>query len=241
MKRGVPNFWLYALKGHDLLAAQITVQDEEALKHLTDIKWSRIQKGFILEFHFNTNPFFENPVLAKTYHMNDEDEFFLESSIGTKITWRPGKCLTQKPSTNKSFFGLFSPPEIPMNLKDTKNTVVVTNLKYEMENDCFLGSIIRDEIIPRAISWFTGEAGLEQKTQISAQRSNFLKNLSEDVKECVESLRSIQETYDAFKAKFDKDRASIQAEYCQSCQPLYVERYKIINDEAYEESIDHEA
>ncbi|KAL6207946.1 hypothetical protein ACLB2K_018898 [Fragaria x ananassa] len=98
-----------------------------------------IQKGFIFEFHFNTNPFFENPVLAKAYHMNDEDEFFLESSIGTKITWRPGKCLTQKPSTNKSFFGLFSPPEIPMNLKDTKNTVVVTKLKYEMENDCFMG------------------------------------------------------------------------------------------------------
>lgn len=25
MKRGVPNFWLYALKGHDSLAAQVVV------------------------------------------------------------------------------------------------------------------------------------------------------------------------------------------------------------------------
>ncbi|KAM5578700.1 hypothetical protein ABKV19_008822 [Rosa sericea] len=85
LRKGVPNFWLYALKGHAMLDAQITDQDEGALKHLTDIKWSRIQKGFRLEFYFHTNPFFENPVLTKTYHMNDEDEFFLESAIGTEI------------------------------------------------------------------------------------------------------------------------------------------------------------
>ncbi|XP_062019755.1 uncharacterized protein LOC133736316 [Rosa rugosa] len=68
-----------------------------------------------------------------------------------------------------------------------------------------------------------GEAGLEENTQISAQHSNFLKNLSKHVRECVGSLRLIQEKYDALKAEFDKDRASIQAKYLQSCQTLYAQ------------------
>ncbi|KAM5565880.1 hypothetical protein ABKV19_019741 [Rosa sericea] len=249
--KGVPNFWLYALKGCDTVDDEITDQDEGALKHLTDIKWSRIQKGFRLEFHFSTNPFFENSVLTKTYHMTDEDESFLERAIGTEITWRPEKCLTQelavksgkgsknvKPMTNKSFFCFFSPPNVPMNLKDKNDKVEILNLRYHVLMDLFLGLTIRDDIIPRAISWFTGEAALEEETQISAQHSNFLENLAKNVRECVESLRLIQEKYDALKAKFDEDRTSIQAKYRQSCQLLYEQRYNIINDG---ESIEPEA
>lgn len=51
---------------------------------MKDIKWYRIDnpKGFKLEFHFNTNPFFKNTLLTKTYHMIDEDEPILEKAIG---------------------------------------------------------------------------------------------------------------------------------------------------------------
>lgn len=51
---------------------------------------------------------------------------------------------------------------------------------------------IRDEIIPRAVSWFMGDAALEERVQISAQHSDFLKSLSHNVMECVASLRPIQ-------------------------------------------------
>lgn len=63
---------------------QITERDEGALKYLKDIKWCRIDnpKGFKLEFYFETNPFFKNSVLTKTYHMIDEDEPILEKAIG---------------------------------------------------------------------------------------------------------------------------------------------------------------
>ncbi|KAF9662430.1 hypothetical protein SADUNF_Sadunf18G0052500 [Salix dunnii] len=73
-------------------------------------------KGFKLEFFFDSNPYFKNHVLTKTYHMIDEDEPILEKAIGqvlffyimimltssdyvfllTEIEWYPGKCLTQK-------------------------------------------------------------------------------------------------------------------------------------------------
>lgn len=109
--KGVPDFWLTAMKTNEILAeevgiwaqyllipmviypllnswhilVQITERDEEALKYLKDIKWCRLDnpKGFKLEFFFDTNPFFKNSVLTKTYHMIDDDnEPILEKAIG---------------------------------------------------------------------------------------------------------------------------------------------------------------
>ena len=80
----MPDFWLNALKNNDVLSEEITERDEGALKYLKDIKWSRIEnpKGFKLDFYFNTNPYFKNTILTKTYHMIDEDEPILEKAIG---------------------------------------------------------------------------------------------------------------------------------------------------------------
>ena len=63
---------------------QISERDEGALKYLKDIKWCKIAtpKGFKLEFFFDTNPYFKNSVLTKTYHMIDEDEPILEKVLG---------------------------------------------------------------------------------------------------------------------------------------------------------------
>lgn len=51
------------------VGAQITEKDEEALKHLVDIKWEHFEgedtKGFKLFFHFEPNPFFDNDVLVR--------------------------------------------------------------------------------------------------------------------------------------------------------------------------------
>ncbi|MCF6814767.1 NAP domain-containing protein, partial [Corynebacterium sp. MC-16] len=82
-EKGVPSFWLNAMKNNDVLAEEISERDEGALKFLKDIKWSRIEnpKGFKLEFFFDTNPYFINSVLTKTYHMIDEDEPILEKAI----------------------------------------------------------------------------------------------------------------------------------------------------------------
>ncbi|KAH6779097.1 nucleosome assembly protein 1 [Perilla frutescens var. hirtella] len=167
--KGVPDFWLTAMKNNEVLAEEISERDEAALKFLKDIKWFRIDnpKGFKLEFYFDTNPFFKNSVLTKTYHMIDEDEPILEKAIGTEIEWLPGKCLTQKVLKKKpkkgsknakpitkteqceSFFNFFSPPQ-------------AEELQNLMEQDYDIGSTIRDKIIPHAVSWFTGEAAQDE-------------------------------------------------------------------------------
>ncbi|KAM7483854.1 hypothetical protein LguiB_008437 [Lonicera macranthoides] len=176
-EKGVPEFWLTAMKTNEILAEEISERDEEALKYLKDIKWCRIDdpKGFKLEFFFDSNPFFNNSVLTKTYHMIDDDEPILEKAIGTDIKWLPGKCLTHKilkkkprkgsknakPITKtencESFFNFFSPPQVPEDEEDIDEDIA-EELQNQMEQDYDIGSTIRDKIIPHAVSWFTGEA-----------------------------------------------------------------------------------
>ncbi|KAG1346352.1 nucleosome assembly protein 1-like 2 [Cocos nucifera] len=176
-EKGVPDFWLTAMKTNEVLAEEITERDEGALKYLKDIKWCRIDnpKGFKLEFFFDTNPYFKNSVLTKTYHMIDEDDPVLEKAIGIEIEWYPGKCLTQKVLKKKprkgskntkpitktedcdSFFNFFTPPQIPDD-DDEIDEDTAEELQNQMEQDYDIGSTIRDKIIPHAVSWFTGEA-----------------------------------------------------------------------------------
>ncbi|KAK3410815.1 hypothetical protein EUGRSUZ_J02850 [Eucalyptus grandis] len=179
-EKGVPNFWLTAMKTNEILAEEISDRDEGALKYLKDIKCSKIDKpkGFKLEFFFDANPYFKNSVLTKTYHMiDDDDEPILEKAIGTEIEWYPGKCLTEKllkkkprkgsknakPITKiekcESFFNFFNPPEIPDDDEDDElDEDAAEELQNLMEQDYDMGSTIRDKIIPHAVSWFTGEA-----------------------------------------------------------------------------------
>eukprot|EP00262_Sarcandra_glabra_P000348 TRINITY_DN1040_c0_g1_i3.p1 TRINITY_DN1040_c0_g1~~TRINITY_DN1040_c0_g1_i3.p1 ORF type:complete len:383 (+),score=120.57 TRINITY_DN1040_c0_g1_i3:171-1319(+) len=176
-EKGVPKFWLTAMKTNEILAEEISERDEGALNYLKDIKWTRIDnpKGFKLDFFFDSNPYFKNSVLTKTYHMIDDDEPILEKAIGTEIEWFPGKSLTQKilkkkprkgsknakPITKtencESFFNFFSPPQVPED-DDDIDEETAEELQNQMEQDYDIGSTIRDKIIPHAVSWFTGEA-----------------------------------------------------------------------------------
>ncbi|XP_076920950.1 nucleosome assembly protein 1;2-like [Bidens hawaiensis] len=178
-EKGVPGFWLTAMKTNEILSEEISERDEGALKYLKDIKWCRIDdpKGFKLEFFFDTNPYFKNSVLTKVYHMIDDgdNEPILEKAIGTNIEWLPGKSLTQKilkkkpkrGSKNKkritktedceSFFNFFSPPQMPED-EDDIDEEEAEELQNQKEQDYDIASTIRDKIIPHAVSWFTGEA-----------------------------------------------------------------------------------
>jgi len=180
-EKGVPGFWLNAMKNNEILAGEIQKRDEEALKYLKNIEWCRIddRKGFKIEFSFDTNPFFKNSVLTKTYHMIDEDDPILEKAIGTEIEWYPGKCLTQKVLQKKpkkgskdtepiiktqdcmSFFNFFNPPQVPDDDEEIDEDTAV-QLQDQMEQDYDIGSTIREKIIPHAVSWFTGEAQDEE-------------------------------------------------------------------------------
>ncbi|XP_031574966.1 nucleosome assembly protein 1-like 1 [Actinia tenebrosa] len=118
--KGIPEFWLTAMKNVDMISEMIQEHDEPILKHLQDLRVIfsgpgsdvdnsqyplPIPMGFVLEFHFTPNPFFTNTVLTKSYIMKcepDEDDPFsfegpeIVNTSGCKIDWKKGKNITQK-------------------------------------------------------------------------------------------------------------------------------------------------
>lgn len=114
--KGIPEFWLTAMKNIELVGDMIQEHDEEVLKHLTDVKLiftgskddetgEYSDMGFVLEFLFSPNEYFTNTALTKTYKMKSEpdtdDPFSFEGPdivgcTGCKIDWKKGMNVTQK-------------------------------------------------------------------------------------------------------------------------------------------------
>ncbi|RPB05628.1 NAP-domain-containing protein [Choiromyces venosus 120613-1] len=178
--KGVPEFWLSAMKNHYPLAETITDRDEAALKFLTDIRMTYLDRpGFKLIFEFAENEFFSNKEITKTYYYQEESgyggDFIYDHAEGDKINWKDGKDLTvrveskkQRNKTTKqtrvvkrtvpteSFFNFFNPPK-PINGDDDEEDDD-NELEERLELDYHLGEDIKEKLIPRAVDWYTGEA-----------------------------------------------------------------------------------
>lgn len=175
--KGIPEFWLSAMKNQISLAELITDRDEDALKSLTDIRMEYLEKpGFRLIFEFAPNDFFTNKTISKTYFYREDTgyggDFIYDHAEGDKIDWKAGKDLTVRVESKKqrnkntkqtrvvkktvpteSFFNFFSPPAAPGEDDD-----VASDIEERLELDYQLGEDIKEKLIPRAIDWFTGEA-----------------------------------------------------------------------------------
>ena len=104
--KGVPEFWLSAMKNQVSLAELITDQDEKALRHLTDIRMEYLDRpGFKLIFEFSPNEFFSNKTLSKTYFYREENgyggDFIYDHAEGETIDWKPNKDLTVRVESKK--------------------------------------------------------------------------------------------------------------------------------------------
>ncbi|CAO3616149.1 unnamed protein product [Cunninghamella blakesleeana] len=178
--KGVPEFWLTILKNHPQIGGIVFEQDEQALKHLVDIRMTYTEKpGYQLEFVFDKNDFFSNTVLTKTYYYQDlayGSNIIYDHSEGCKIDWLEGKDLTVTTKTKKqrhkgtnktrvvkrtvptdSFFNFFTPPVLPDDAKEL-NDDEAEELDIDFEADYELGEEFKDGIIPHAVDYFTGKA-----------------------------------------------------------------------------------
>lgn len=115
--KGIPEFWLSAMKNQVSLAEMITDRDEAALKDLVDVQMEYLDKpGFRLIFQFAENEFFSNKTITKTYFYQNESgyggDFIYDHAEGDKIDWKAGKDLTvrveSKKQRNKSKLGKFA-------------------------------------------------------------------------------------------------------------------------------------
>jgi nucleosome assembly protein 1-like 1 len=135
--KGIPEFWLSAMKNQISLAEMITDRDEAALKHLVDIRMEYLDRpGFKLIFEFEENEFFENKIITKTYFYQEENgyggDFIYDHAEGDAIQWKAGKDLTVRIESKKQRNKSMSSPQyitIARNKltqrTDTKQTRVV--------------------------------------------------------------------------------------------------------------------
>ncbi|KAJ3343651.1 hypothetical protein HDU93_007532 [Gonapodya sp. JEL0774] len=185
--RGIPEFWLTALKNMPQINDMITERDEAALKSLIDIRVSYLDNnpGFKLEFQFEPNEFFSEEVLTKVYFLQNDpespyDDLLYDHAEGCTISWKEGNDLTVKVETKKqrhkatnkvrivkktvpaeTFFSFFNPPKAP-EPKEGQNEEEENDedddLDAKLEEDYEVGEMLKEKIIPHAIDWFTGKA-----------------------------------------------------------------------------------
>lgn len=179
--KGIPQFWVIAMGHMETIGSLLEPEDIECLEYLSDIACTDYLdgKGFTLKFSFQPNPYFENTELIKEYEVLNlllDDEPVLKNVKGCTIQWKPNKCLTYKTVTKKqkgkgkkagqvrtvskkerqeSFFHWFEPPQMP-NLEDM-NEDEAQKLEELFETDFDVAQSFRQQIIPKAVQWFTGE------------------------------------------------------------------------------------
>jgi template-activating factor I len=93
----IPNFWVTVFVNHPQLTNLLDENDEEALRHLTKLEvqeFEDIKSGYKINFYFDSakNPFFDNEILSKEFHLNESGE---PSCKSTQIKWKTGKNLVE--------------------------------------------------------------------------------------------------------------------------------------------------
>lgn len=105
-----------------------------------------VKTGYSISFHFKENPYFENEVITKEFHLAAENQTstdFTQASSSTAIKWKEGKDLlkelqskplNKKRESQKSFFDWFCDNSDPV-------------------NDDF-AELIKDDIWPNPLQYF---------------------------------------------------------------------------------------
>ncbi|CAG2255703.1 I2PP2A [Mytilus edulis] len=142
----IPNFWVTAFVNHPQVSALLNEEDEEALQFLTKVEvqeFEDIKSGYKINFHFDSNQYFENEVISKEFHLNDTGE---PSSKSTPIKWKAGKDLTKKSSTQ-------SKGGRKRNLEEQESFFCWFSDHGDAGAD-ELGEVIKDDIWPNPLQYY---------------------------------------------------------------------------------------
>lgn len=182
--KGIPQFWACAMTQHEIVGEMIAEEDVDCLEYLQDITCvdNDDGKGFTLRFFFAPNDYFHDTVLTKSYDVPNlllPSDPVLKKVDGCKIQWKEGMALTFRTVTKKqrgkgkkagqvrtvtkqeereSFFHWFDPPEMPdaeaLGLAEED----IEEIEAAFDDDFEIAQSFRNQIIPEAVKWFTGEA-----------------------------------------------------------------------------------
>ncbi|TKC35592.1 hypothetical protein EI555_007436 [Monodon monoceros] len=88
---------------HDGAEETSEKEQQEAIEHIDEVQneIDRLneQASYRIDFYFDENPYFENKVLSKEFHLNESGD---PSSKSTEIKWKSGKDLTKRSSQTQN-------------------------------------------------------------------------------------------------------------------------------------------
>ncbi|XP_078064311.1 protein SET-like [Mustelus asterias] len=90
----IPGFWVTAFLNHPQLSALIDENDEEAFNYMMRLEveeFEDIKSGYRIKFNFSENPYFENSLIIKEFHLGTGGKPVSQS---TPIKWKKGMDLT---------------------------------------------------------------------------------------------------------------------------------------------------
>lgn len=157
----IPNFWLTVFVNHPQLSTLLDEEDEEALQYLKKVdvqEFEDIKSGYKINFHFDSakNPFFENEVISKEFHLNENGE---PSCKSTQIKWKPGKNLTEE-SKSDSNNGADAKGARKRSHKEASLFFSWFNDHSDAAGDDF-GEVIKDDIWPNPLQYFLAQGDEE--------------------------------------------------------------------------------
>eukprot|EP00826_Nyctotherus_ovalis_P030881 TRINITY_DN2465_c0_g1_i15.p1 TRINITY_DN2465_c0_g1~~TRINITY_DN2465_c0_g1_i15.p1 ORF type:complete len:165 (-),score=49.25 TRINITY_DN2465_c0_g1_i15:521-1015(-) len=95
--KGLPGFWLKAMKNNIEIASHIKQHDEPILKFLTNIRVEKeVGDKRKVTFMFDPNEWFTNTELSKEITLDEDDASMCKENVGTEINWNEGKNVTVK-------------------------------------------------------------------------------------------------------------------------------------------------
>uniref|UniRef100_T1JLF6 Protein SET n=1 Tax=Strigamia maritima TaxID=126957 RepID=T1JLF6_STRMM len=89
----IPNFWFV---NHPQISAILEEEEEECLHYLNKLEveeFEDIKSGYRIKFYFDVNPYFDNDVLTKEFHLGSSGD---PASQSTPIKWKEGMDLTKR-------------------------------------------------------------------------------------------------------------------------------------------------
>ncbi|XP_050732036.1 protein SET-like [Eriocheir sinensis] len=92
----IPNFWVTAFVNHPQISAILEEEEEECLHYLSKLdveEFDDIKSGYRIKFFFDENPYFENEVLTKEFHLGSTG---VPASHSTEIKWKDGHNLLHR-------------------------------------------------------------------------------------------------------------------------------------------------
>ncbi|XP_048475796.1 protein SET-like [Rhincodon typus] len=187
----IPGFWVTAFLNHPQLSALIDENDEEAFNYMTRLEveeFEDIKSGYRIKFHFGENPYFENNLIIKEFHLGTGGKPVSQS---TPIKWKKGMDLTAlskgldekgRKRGHRSFFSWFTEHRNPTTDE--------------------IAEVLKDDMWPNPLQYFliaeseSGENGLDDSDEENGDDSVVIVDEDEDEEEDDEDDDDVQEIVD---------------------------------------------